>query len=51
MMLDFLGHQEAGDRILNAIEQTLASGLKTGDIGGSSTLEEVKNSILQHLHN
>ena len=51
MMLDFLGHQEAGQRVLNAIEQTLASGVKTGDIGGSSTLEEVKNSILQHLHN
>ena len=50
MMLDFLGHQEAGQRVLNAIEQTLASGVKTGDIGGSSTLEEVKNSILQHLH-
>ncbi len=50
MMLDFLGHQEAGDRVLAAIEQTLANGVKTGDIGGSSTLEEVKNSILQHLH-
>ena len=50
MMLDFLGHQEAGQRVLNAIEQTLASGVKTGDIGGSSTLEEVNNSILQHLH-
>ncbi|MGM9949787.1 MAG: tartrate dehydrogenase, partial [Lysinibacillus sp.] len=50
MMLDFLGHQEAADKVLNAIEQTLASGVKTGDIGGSSTLEEVKNSVLQHLH-
>ena len=50
MMLDFLGHQEAGQKVLNAIEHTLARGVKTGDIGGSSTLEEVKNSILQHLH-
>ena len=50
MMLDFLGYQEAGARVLAAIEQTLANGVKTGDIGGSSTLEEVKNSILQHLH-
>ncbi|KGR85077.1 tartrate dehydrogenase [Lysinibacillus odysseyi] len=49
MMLDFLGHQEIGNKVLNAIEQTLANGVKTGDIGGSSTLEEVKNSILQHL--
>jgi tartrate dehydrogenase/decarboxylase / D-malate dehydrogenase len=50
MMLDFLGHQEIGDKVLNAIEQTLASGVKTGDIGGTSTLAEVKNSILQQLH-
>ena len=50
MLLDFLDHQEAGARVLAAIEQTLANGVKTGDIGGSSTLEEVKNSILQHLH-
>lgn len=49
MMLDFLGHQETGNKVLNAIEQTLASGVKTGDIGGTSTLAEVKNSILQHL--
>lgn len=51
MMLDFLGHQEAGHKVLHAIEQTLASGVKTGDIGGTSTLAEVKNSILQHLEN
>lgn len=49
MMLDFLGHQETGNKVLHAIEQTLASGVKTGDIGGTSTLAEVKNSILQHL--
>lgn len=49
MMLDFLGRQEIGNKVLHAIEQTLASGVKTGDIGGTSTLEEVKNSILQHL--
>ncbi|WP_413366173.1 tartrate dehydrogenase [Lysinibacillus sp. 3P01SB] len=49
MMLDFLGRQEIGNKVLLAIEQTLASGVKTGDIGGTSTLEEVKNSILQHL--
>ena len=49
MMLDFLGHQEAGARVLNAIEKTLASGVKTGDLGGSSSLAEVKNGILQSL--
>nr|WP_106781274.1 tartrate dehydrogenase [Lysinibacillus timonensis] len=49
MMLDFLGHQSAGTRVLSAIEKTLASGIKTGDIGGTSTLAEVKESIIRFL--
>lgn len=49
MMLDFLGHYEAGTRVLNAIEKTLASGVKTGDLGGTATLAEVKNSIIGNL--
>lgn len=49
MMLDFLGHQKAGERVLNAIEKTLASGVKTGDLGGRSTLNEVKDAIISHL--
>jgi len=49
MMLDFLGHHEAGARVLKAIEETLSSGIKTGDLGGTSTLLDVKNAILSHL--
>ena len=49
MMLVFLGHPEVGTRVLNAIEKTLASGVKTGDLGGASSLAEVKNAILQSL--
>ncbi|KGR79238.1 tartrate dehydrogenase [Ureibacillus manganicus] len=49
MMLDFLGNHEAGSRLLNAIEKTLASGIKTGDIGGTSTLSEVKEAIIKNL--
>ncbi len=49
MMLDFLGHYEAGNRVLNAIEKTLASGIKTGDLGGTSSLVEVKDALLSHL--
>ncbi|RHW34793.1 tartrate dehydrogenase [Lysinibacillus yapensis] len=49
MMLDFLGHSEAGTRVLNAIEKVLASGVKTRDLGGSSSLEEVKAAIIQSL--
>ncbi|RKJ20567.1 tartrate dehydrogenase, partial [Butyricicoccus sp. 1XD8-22] len=51
MMLDFLGHSNAGDRVLNAIETTLASGIKTGDLGGTANLEEVKNAIIKNLKN
>ncbi|SOB99500.1 tartrate dehydrogenase/decarboxylase/D-malate dehydrogenase [Ureibacillus xyleni] len=49
MMLDFLGHQDTGTKVLNAIENTLATGVKTGDLGGTATLEEVKNAILNQL--
>lgn len=49
MMLDFLGHQEAGTRVLDAIEKTLAAGIKTGDLGGKANLAEVKDSILRNL--
>ncbi|RUL48183.1 MULTISPECIES: tartrate dehydrogenase [Lysinibacillus] len=49
MMLDFIGQQKAGTQVLTAIEKTLASGIKTGDIGGTSTLGEVKESILSYL--
>ena len=33
MMLDFLGHHEAGERVMAAIEATLEQGVKTGDEG------------------
>lgn len=31
MMLDFLGYHDVGTKVLNAIEETLAQGVKTGD--------------------
>jgi tartrate dehydrogenase/decarboxylase/D-malate dehydrogenase len=49
MMLDFLGHNQAGTRVLNAIEQTLASGVKTSDLGGTSSLMQVQDAILSNL--
>ena len=49
MMLDFLGHQEAGKKVLEAIEATLEKGIKTGDIGGHSTMYEVVEEILNQL--
>lgn len=49
MMLDFLGHQQAGVRIMTAIEATLEAGIKTGDIGGTSTTHEVTEHLLVNL--
>lgn len=49
MMLDFLGYQDVGTRILNAIEQTLARGIKTPDLGGAATLQEVSDAIIDYL--
>lgn len=49
MMLDFLGHHEAGNRVMNAIEASLEQGIKTGDIGGNATMNDVKEAILQTL--
>ena len=50
MMLDFLGHHEAGQKIMTAIESALEKGIKTADIGGSATMNEVVEEILQQLN-
>lgn len=49
MMLDFLGYQDMGTRILGAIEQTLAQDIKTPDLGGTATLQEVTDAIINYL--
>lgn len=49
MMLDFLGYPELGLKVLDAIEATLAQGIKTGDLGGTATLQDVTDAVLHHL--
>lgn len=49
MMLDFLGHPEAGEQVMAAIEATLEAGIKTGDIGGTATMDEVVKAILARI--
>ena len=49
MMLDFLGYHEAGAKLLDAIEATLEQGIKTGDLGGTSTMDEVVETILHKI--
>ncbi|MED3660556.1 tartrate dehydrogenase [Ureibacillus terrenus] len=49
MMLDHMGYDELGAHLLKAIEETTASGVKTPDIGGTSTTEEVIGEVLKRI--
>jgi tartrate dehydrogenase/decarboxylase/D-malate dehydrogenase len=47
MMLDHLGHPDAGDEVLGAITRVLAdSEVRTPDLGGSATTEEFTGELL-----
>lgn len=48
-MIDHLGYDELGAHLLNAIEQTLESGIKTPDLGGRSTTFEVIDEVLNNI--
>ncbi len=45
MMLDHLGHPEAGAAILAAIESVLRDGPRTRDLGGTASTQEVGRAI------
>jgi len=49
MMLDHAGYPDAGARILAALEETLASGTKTSDLGGTATTDELADAVVQRL--
>ncbi len=45
MMLDFLGHRDAHDAILRAIESVLRDGPRTGDLGGQANTTQMGEAI------
>ncbi|MET0211293.1 MAG: isocitrate/isopropylmalate family dehydrogenase, partial [Burkholderiaceae bacterium] len=45
LMLEFLGHKDAHDAILGAIEHTLAEGPRTADLGGTANTTEMGKAI------
>ncbi|MEW6707604.1 MAG: tartrate dehydrogenase [Pseudomonadota bacterium] len=45
LMLDFLGHRDAHDAIVRAIEQVLAEGPRTRDLGGRASTTEMGQAI------
>ena len=47
MMLDWLGATRAGQQIRAAVEQTLAAGHKTPDLGGRLSTEEMGNRLVE----
>ena len=49
MMLEHLGHHDAADAIVGAIEKVLQSGPRTRDIGGTSGTEEVGKAIAAQI--
>jgi tartrate dehydrogenase/decarboxylase / D-malate dehydrogenase len=51
LLLDHLGDPKTGERVLNALEDTLAGGTKTRDLGGSATTEEVTEAVISRLQN
>jgi tartrate dehydrogenase/decarboxylase/D-malate dehydrogenase len=51
LMLGHVGHPEAGERVLSALEDALASGTKTRDLGGSATTHEMAEAVIERLRN
>ena len=49
LLLEHAGHAEAGTRILDALEDALADGAKTRDLGGESSTEEVTQAVVERL--
>jgi tartrate dehydrogenase/decarboxylase/D-malate dehydrogenase len=49
LLLEHAGHENAGRRVLAALEEALASGARTPDLGGSASTEEVTEAVISHL--
>jgi tartrate dehydrogenase/decarboxylase / D-malate dehydrogenase len=49
LLLEYLGHAEIGERMLGALEGTIADGTKTGDLGGSATTDETAEAVIRQL--
>ena len=47
LMLDYLGQREAHDAIVNAIEQVLVDGPRTGDLGGRASTTDMGKAIAE----
>ncbi|HET9111225.1 MAG TPA: tartrate dehydrogenase [Ktedonobacterales bacterium] len=49
MMLEHLGHAQAGQRLVQALEDALASGARTRDLGGEANTEQMTDAVIAML--
>lgn len=49
LMLEHLGHPHAGQRLLQALEDALASGVRTRDLGGEANTEQMTDAVIAML--
>jgi len=49
MMLAHLGEEAAASRLMSSVERTLAAGIRTPDVGGTSTTREVTRAVIEAL--
>ena len=49
MLLEHVGHEEAGRHVLAALEDALESGARTPDLGGQSSTQEVTAEVIEYL--
>ena len=49
MLLDHLGHPEAGADVLDAAFGTLAAGVRTADLGGTASTDEFTRAALARV--
>ena len=49
MLLDHLGYDEGGDAVRAAVEDVLAAGPRTPDLGGDASTEDVTGAVVDRL--
>jgi len=48
-MLDHLGEHEASQRLMQAVEEVCAAGIKTPDVGGKATTQDVTDAVISAI--
>lgn len=49
-MLAWLGEKDAADQLMKSVERVCASGVMTGDLGGTATTKEVTAAVVADIN-